>query len=85
MAFYFQRQRLSECIFARKDVSILVQSPIPVVGTKFLGVIFYRKLSFVPHLKYIKKKTLKALNLLNVIENTEWGADREVMLRLDRP
>ena len=28
--------------------------PIPVVGeTKFLGVIFDRKLSFVPHLKYI--------------------------------
>ena len=24
--------------------------------TKFLGVIFDRKLSFVPHLKYVKKR-----------------------------
>ena len=58
---------------------------IPVVDeTKFLGVIFDRKLSFVPHLKYVKKRGLKALNILNVIGNTEWGADRKVMLRLYR-
>ena len=53
----------------------LDKSPIPAVEeTKFLGVIFDRKLSFVPHLKYVKKKGLKALNILN-IGNTEWGAD----------
>ena len=44
--------------------------------TKFLGAIFDRKLSFVPHLKYVKKRGLKAL-----IGNTEWGADRKVMFR----
>ena len=43
--------------------------------TKFLGVIFDRKLSFVPHLKYVIKKGLKTLNILKVIGNTEWGAD----------
>ena len=52
--------------------------------TKFLGVIFDRKLSFVPHLKYVKKRGLNALNILKVIGNTEWGADRKVMLRLYR-
>ena len=52
--------------------------------TIFLGVIFDRKLSFIPHLKYVKKKALKALNILKVIGNTEWGADRKVMLRLYR-
>ena len=52
--------------------------------TKFLGVIFDRKLSFVPHLKYVEKRGLKALNILKVIGNTEWGADRKVMLRLYR-
>ena len=63
----------------------LDKSPIPVVEeTKFLGVIFDRKLSFIPHLKYVKKKVLKALNILKVIGNTEWGADRKVMLRLYR-
>ena len=59
------------------------QCPIPVVEeTKFLGVIFDRRLSFVPHLKYVTKKALKALNILKVVGNTEWGADRKVMLRL---
>ena len=63
----------------------LDQCPIPVVEeTKFLGVIFDRRLSFVPHLKYVKKKALKALNILKIVGNTEWGADRKVMLRLYR-
>ena len=52
--------------------------------TKFLGVIFDRRLSFVPLLKYVKKKALMALNILKVIGNTEWGADRKVLLRLYR-
>ena len=30
------------------------------------GFIFDRKLSFVPHLKYVKKKGVKALNILKV-------------------
>ena len=63
----------------------LDQCPIPVVEeTKFLGVIFDRRLSFVPHLKYVKKKALKALNIFKIVGNTEWGADRKVMLRLYR-
>ena len=38
----------------------LDKSPIPVVEeTKFLGVIFDRTLSFVPHLKYVKKEAFK--------------------------
>ena len=60
----------------------LDKSPIPVVEeTKFLGVIFDRKLSFIPHLKYVKKNGLKALYILKVIGNTEWGADQKVMLQ----
>ena len=46
----------------------LDKSPIPVVEEIiFLGVIFDRGLSFVPHLKYVKKKALKSLNILKVI------------------
>ena len=63
----------------------LDKCPIPVVEeTKFQGVVFDRRLSFVPHLKYVKKKALKALNILNVIGKTEWGADRKFMLRFYR-
>ena len=53
----------------------LDKSPIPVVEeTKFLGVYFERKLSFIPHLRYVKKKGIKALNILKVISHTEWEA-----------
>ena len=48
---------------------------------KFLGVLFDRKLSFIPHIKYLKAKCLKALNLLKVLSHTDWGADRTVLLQ----
>ena len=60
-------------------------SQIPVVAeAKFLGVIFDRKLSFIPHIKYVKAKCLKALNLLKVLSHTSWGADRTTLLHLYR-
>ena len=49
---------------------------------KFLGVIFDKKLSFLPHITALKKKCKKALNLLKVVAHSEWGADRKVLLRL---
>jgi len=50
---------------------------IPVVEkTKFLGMIFDRKLSFIPHLHYLKEKCLKVMNLLRVVAHTSWGADQ---------
>ena len=51
---------------------------------KFLGVIFDKKLSFLPHITALKKKCKKALNLLKVVAHSEWGADRKVLLRLYR-
>ena len=43
----------------------LYGAAIPVVQeVKFLGLIFDSKLSFLPHLRYLKKKCIKALNLL---------------------
>ena len=63
----------------------LYGSLIPVVEDfKFLGIIFDRKLSFIPHIKYLKAKCLKALNLLKVLSHTDWGADRTVLLQLYR-
>ena len=66
-------------------VLYLYGSPIPVVEeSKFLGVIFDRKLSFIPHIRYIKAKCLRALNLLKVLSHTGWGADRFTLLHLYR-
>ena len=59
------------------------EARIPVVGeTKFLGLIFDRKLSFLPHINYVKKKCQKALDLLKVVAHNNWGADHQVLLQL---
>ena len=47
-----------------------------VEESKFLGIIFGRKLSFIPHIKYLKAKFLKALKFLKLLSHTSWGADR---------
>ena len=63
----------------------LYGSLIPVVEYfKFLGDLFDRKLSFLTHIKYLKAKCLKALNLLKVLSHTDRGADRTVFLQLNR-
>jgi len=58
---------------------------IPVVDqTKFLGVIFVNKLTFLPRIRYLKEKCVKALNLLRVVAHTSWGADQHTLLHLYR-
>ena len=47
-------------------------SEIPVVNEyKFLGVIFDKKLSIIPHIKYLKNKSTHAQQLLRVIGHTQ--------------
>ena len=58
---------------------------IPVVEqTKFLGVIFNNKLTFLPDIRYLKEKCVKSLNLLRVVAHTSWGADQHTLLHLYR-
>ena len=47
---------------------------------KFLGVIFDRKLRFIPYINFLKAKCQKALQLLGVVAHTEWGADKSTLL-----
>ena len=66
-------------------VLTLYGSPIPVVQEyKYLGLIFDKKLNFIPHIKYLKAKCLKSLNILKVLSHTTWGADRTTLLQLYR-
>ena len=51
---------------------------------KFLGVIFDRKLSFIPYMNYLKAKCQKALQLLRFVAHTDWGADKSTLLKLYR-
>ncbi|GFO08398.1 hypothetical protein PoB_003490300 [Plakobranchus ocellatus] len=77
---HFHRQR----IYTEPALHLDGQ-PIPVKGeAKFLGVVFDSKLTFYNHVQYLKKKCLKALNLLRVVGHTDWGADRATLLKLYR-
>ncbi|GFV23513.1 probable RNA-directed DNA polymerase from transposon X-element [Trichonephila clavipes] len=76
--------RKSCCVhFCRKrgihpDPEIRIRDvQIPVVpDVRFLGVIFERQLSFLSHILHLRKRCEKSLNLLKVLSNTSWGADR---------
>jgi len=58
-------------------------SRIPVVEeVEFFGIIFDKKLSFLPHLRYLKDKCTEALNLLHVVAHTSWGADQQTIASL---
>ena len=60
-------------------------TPIAVVEqVKFFGLIFDNHISFIPHLRYLKQKCLKALNLLRVVSSTKWGTDEKTLLHLYR-
>ena len=63
----------------------IYELPIPVVEeARFLGLLFYKKLSFIPHIKALKAKCLKPLDVLKVLSNTKWEGDRSVVLNLYR-
>ncbi|KAK3883722.1 hypothetical protein Pcinc_011979 [Petrolisthes cinctipes] len=53
-----------------------------VEETRFLGLLFDKRLTWVPHLRTLKVSCFKALNLLRVLSHTSWGADRATLLRL---
>jgi hypothetical protein len=50
--------------------------------TKVLGIIFDSKLTCKLHIASVKKKCLKAMNLVRVVAHTNWGADSTTLLRL---
>ena len=73
------------CQLHNDPVLKLAGVEIPVVDQyKFVGVIFDRKLSFIPHINYLKAKCHKALQLLRVVVHTYWGADKATLLKLYR-
>ena len=53
---------------------------------KFLGLVFDKRLDCKAHVKYLKEKCRKALNILRVVGHTDWGADksRPTLLKLYR-
>ncbi|GFX00678.1 RNase H domain-containing protein [Trichonephila clavipes] len=70
---------LTSCFYRTFERNI----QIPVVSeVRFLGVIFDCKLTFLPHVLYLRKKCEGSLNILKVLSNTLWGTDRISLLRV---
>ena len=74
LSFPNQKQCVHFCHLRKQHndhVFHLYGTPIPVVEkSKFLGIIFDRKLSSIPQIKYLIAKCLKALNLFKVLSHT---------------
>ena len=49
---------------------------------KFLGLIYDQKLNWRAHVEYIRRKGIKALDILKVLSHSSWGADRVSTSRL---
>ncbi|GFR32545.1 putative RNA-directed DNA polymerase from transposon X-element [Trichonephila clavata] len=89
--FVFSTEKTVSVVFSRKrgvfpnPELFIGRSLIKVVKEfKFLGLIFDQSLRFHRHLKDLKIRSTKALNILKVLANTRWGADRTSLLRLYR-
>ena len=67
----------------RDPVLKLDNDPIQFVKeAKFLGLIWDAKLIFEPHIKYLKARCQKSLNILKVLSRTEWGVDQTTLLNM---
>ena len=51
-------------------------------NVKYLGIYFDKKLTFDHHINYVVCEVKKRMNILKVVSNFNWGADRTTLLRL---
>ena len=51
-------------------------------SARFLGITYDYKMSFAPHLFNVKKKCMKALNIIKYLCGTWWGSDPETLINL---
>ena len=80
MAVHFCNRR--ECQDPELEIN---NNPIQVKDqARFLGVIFDRKLNFLPHINDLKVRCQKALRVMKVLASREWGADSTTLLHIYR-
>ena len=76
VAFYRDKRWVKDqpinLIFFGKNIEVLEVH-------KFLGIIFDSHLNFKAHIEYTRIKCKKALNLINKLSHTSWGADRQTL------
>uniref|UniRef100_A0A8D8QTJ8 RNase H type-1 domain-containing protein n=1 Tax=Cacopsylla melanoneura TaxID=428564 RepID=A0A8D8QTJ8_9HEMI len=54
----------------------------PVSSLKYLGMILDDKMNWIPHVKYIKQRAVKSLNILKIMNNRYYGANRDLLKKL---
>ena len=70
------------CKIHNNPVLKLDSIKIPIVEEhKFLEIIFDKILTFKLHIKYLRSKCNKTIQLLRVIAHTDWGADKKTLLK----
>ena len=75
----------NQCKLHLDPVLKIDHTEIPIVEHyKYLGIIFDHKLSFIPHIKYLRTKCNKTIQLLRTIPHTNWGGSKETLLKLYR-
>jgi len=49
---------------------------------KILGLIFDEKLAWTAHIKQLKDKAKKRLNIIKVLSSTKWGTDSKSLINI---
>lgn len=49
---------------------------------KILGIIFDKKLTWVPHIKNLKKDTTQRINIIKILAHTTWGSEAKLLIQL---
>ena len=77
----FQKPRTKSCTHTR--LLTIANTAIPQAETvKILGLLFHNRHSWIPHIKAIKAKCLRALNILKVLSHPTYGCHRKILLPL---
>ena len=89
--FKFSKEKTNAMIFTRKRK--LFQNPsLFLSGTKinfvdkykFLGVTFDKKLKWTHHIKEVKAKATRNLNIIKILSHSRFGSDRKTLLKIHK-
>lgn len=71
-------------VFPKMQINLGPASVPQVNSTKLLGMTLDPKLTWIPHLKDLKARCIKALDILKCLSRKSWGADRSRLLHIYR-
>lgn len=79
--FRRRKRRMGLCVSSPE--LILYGSSITTESqARFLGLIFYDRLTYLPYILDLKARFHRCLGLLRHFTSTTWGADRRILLQL---